>query len=301
MTVDLGTAARFMTAHARRLDRRRFALLTGAGSPDAVIAATEAYRNPDGGYGWGLEPDLRAPESQPGAALHAFEAFADAAPLVTPRARELCDWLATVSLPDGGVPFALPLADSTACAPFWAEADPTVSSLQITAAVTAAAWRVAEYDSAVAAHPWLSAATAFCLGAAERVDAGTHAYELMFALHVLDAVHDHAPAAPALLSRLIALVPPSGTLPVAGGTEDEFLRPLDIAPLLGRPVRAHFDAGVIAADLDRLAATQGAHGGWEPVWDCYSPAARMEWSGYLTVRNLGILLAHGRASRGDSG
>jgi hypothetical protein len=295
MTFNLGAAARFMTAHARLLDRRRFAVLTGEGSPEAVVAATEAYHNPDGGYGWGLEPDLRAPESQPGGALHAFEAFADAAPLTTPRARQLCDWLAAVSLPDGGVPFALPLADPTACAPFWVDADPTVSSLQITAAVTAAAWRVAEHDPAVAAHPWLAAATAFCLEAAGRVDADTHAYELMFALQVLDAVHDLDPAAPALLQRIGALLPPSGTLPVAGGTEDEFLRPLDIAPLPGRPVRAHLDADVVAADLDRLAGSQGAHGGWEPVWDCYSPAARLEWSGYLTARHVRILLANGRA------
>ena len=43
-----------------------------------MLAAVEAYRNPDGGYGWGLEPDLRSRTSQPGGALHALEAFADA-------------------------------------------------------------------------------------------------------------------------------------------------------------------------------------------------------------------------------
>ena len=35
----------------------------------AVLAAVDGYRNPDGGYGWGLEPDLRATESQPGGRL----------------------------------------------------------------------------------------------------------------------------------------------------------------------------------------------------------------------------------------
>ena len=73
-----------MATHARVLDRRRFELLLGTGTP-AVLAAADGYRNADGGYGWGLEPDLPAPESQPGGALHAFEAFADAgAPLRTP-------------------------------------------------------------------------------------------------------------------------------------------------------------------------------------------------------------------------
>ena len=75
--IDLGAAAAFMAGHARILDRRRFQLLLGESDSDAVLAALDGYRNPDGGYGWGLEPDLRSPESQPGAALHAFEVFAD--------------------------------------------------------------------------------------------------------------------------------------------------------------------------------------------------------------------------------
>jgi hypothetical protein len=66
------------------LDRRRFGLLAGEKDASALLAAVEAYRNPDGGYGWGLEPDLRAPESQPGGALHAFEAIDEAA-ATTPR------------------------------------------------------------------------------------------------------------------------------------------------------------------------------------------------------------------------
>src|SRR5688500_18906001 len=100
MTPDITAASRFMTAHARLLDRRRFALPLGDTGPEAVLDALEPYRNPDGGYGWGLEPDLRATESQPGGALHAFEVFEDVAPHTAPRAVELCDWLLGASLPD---------------------------------------------------------------------------------------------------------------------------------------------------------------------------------------------------------
>src|SRR5204863_7567626 len=112
MTIDLAAAASFMATHARTLDRRRFER-DGA----AILAAVDGYRNADGGYGWGLEPDLRAPESQPGGALHALEAFADAAPLVTPHAAELCAWLDSVTLPDGGLPLALSVADPTGLRP----------------------------------------------------------------------------------------------------------------------------------------------------------------------------------------
>src|ERR671925_1579367 len=146
---DLDAARRFMAGHARLLDRRRFELLFDGGDPEPVLDALRAYSNADGGYGHGLEPDLRAPESQPGAAWHAFEVFADVAPVTAPQAAELCDWLDTVALPDGGLPFALPVEDPSGCAPFWANADPEVFSLQITALVAAYANRVAAHDPAV--------------------------------------------------------------------------------------------------------------------------------------------------------
>ena len=88
MTVDLTAAQAFIDTHARLLDRRRYALLGPASDlaadSAAVLAALDAYGNPDGGYGSGLEPDLRSPESQPAAAGHAFEAFAEIAPLTSP-------------------------------------------------------------------------------------------------------------------------------------------------------------------------------------------------------------------------
>ena len=80
MTIDVAAAHDFMATHARVLDRRRFELQNGGTDASAALAALDGYRNPDGGYGWGLEPDLRSPESQPGAALHAFEVFEDIAP-----------------------------------------------------------------------------------------------------------------------------------------------------------------------------------------------------------------------------
>src|SRR5262245_37231523 len=132
MTIDLAAASDFMASNGRALDRRRFEYLFGEGRPEAVLAAVDAYRNRDGGYGWGLEPDLRAVESQPGGALHALEAFAELAPIAAAQAADLCDWLAAVSRPDGGLPFELPISNQTACAPFWAAADATVSSLHIT-------------------------------------------------------------------------------------------------------------------------------------------------------------------------
>lgn len=294
MSHDRSAAASFMAGHARILDRRRFELLEGGGDVAGVLSALDAYRNPDGGYGWGLEPDLRSPESQPGAALHAFEVMAEIAPATTPRAAALCAWLESVTCGDGGLPFALPLGLPAATAPWWAGADPSVSSLQITSVSAAAAHRVAAHDPAVAAHPWLRRATAYCLEAIGALREPPGAYVLAFAVRFLDSVYESYPEAAELLARLGELVPADGRVPVEGGTADEALRPLDFAPYPDRPARELFAPGVIEADLDRLAAEQHEDGGWTVDYARISPAGALEWRGAITVWALDVLRRNGR-------
>jgi hypothetical protein len=287
MSVDLRRAAAFLAGHGRVLDRRRFELLTGEGDARAVLAAVDGYRNADGGYGWGLEPDLRAGESQPAGALHAFEVFAEVAPVTTPRAEELCDWLEKATLPDGGLPFALPVRDPTGCAPFWARADPKVSTLQSTAFAAGMAHRVAKHDPAVKGHPWLAKATRYCLESIAAMEKQPHAIELAFAVKFLDALQ--GPEAAELLTRLGRFVPADGLVPVAGGSEGETLRALDFGPAEGL-----LDEGVIQQELDRLERQQQDDGGWTVDFASYSPAAALEWRGYATVQAVATLREAGR-------
>lgn len=294
MSIDLPAATAFMAGHARVLDRRRFALLLDDGPSDATVtgalAALDAYRNADGGYGWGLEPDLRAPESQPGAALHAFEVLEEIGPATSPRGAALCDWLETVTLPDGGLPFALPLSTDAATAPWWAGADTTTSSLQITAITAAMAHRVGRHDPAVRDHPWLARATAYCRDAIRALDTQPHAYVLSFAVTFADALRDGD-----LLAHLAPYVPDTGELPVAGGTDDERLRPLDLSPLPGLPSRALLADGVIERDLDRLQRGQHEDGGWSVDYARISPAGALEWRGAVTHAAVDLLRRNGRA------
>jgi hypothetical protein len=297
VNVDLSRAASFLAGHGRLLDRRRFELLLGETGPDAALAALDGYRNDDGGYGWGLEPDLRAPESQPGGALHAFEVFEDVAPTTTPRAIELCDWLDSVTLPDGGLPFALPVADASACAPFWAEADHTSSTLHSTAFCAGAALRVAAHDPAVAAHPWLARATRYCFDAIGALDSAPHAIALSFAVRFLDAAFERYPEAPPLLARLAPFVPEDGRVPVQGGSEGETMRALNFASVPGSPASTLLRAEVMDAELDELATQQQDDGGWTVDFASYSPAAALEWRGYVTVGAVLTLKRAGRLTR----
>jgi hypothetical protein len=297
--VDLSSARSFLASHGRVLDRHRLDLALGDRLAAArVLGALEGYRNPDGGYGWGLEPDLRDRTSQPAGALHAFEAMADAAARGTTstRAIELADWCAGTALGDGALPFALPLDDATACAPFWADADPATSSLQITAAVVAQAQRLARHQAAVADHHWVHEATSWCVDQAASVDERTHAIELMFVFHLLDLVAGDDAAAATQLDRLAALVPVDGRLPVAGGAPDEALFLLDLAPWPETPLRGLLAPARVLDDLDRLEAVRTSEGGWEQDFQAYSPAAGAEWKGYRTVMAVQVLVAAGRTS-----
>jgi hypothetical protein len=195
------------------------------------------------------------------------------------------------------LPFVLPLSSQAGTAPWFAGADSTVSSLQITAAVVVAALAAARHDQAVAGHPWLDRAVRYCLAWCEAIDGRPSAYELAFAALLLDAVHHTRPDAGSLLKRLGSFIPANGTVHVEGGTAEEFLRPLDFAPIPGTPARALFAQQVIDKDLDRLAGMQEQDGGWTVDYAKISPAGVLEWRGYATVHAIQILRSNGRPQR----
>lgn len=293
--IDLDAARTFMTTHARVLDRRRFALLFDGEPPDGALGALAGYANADGGYSWGLEPDLRAPASQIGGALHAFEVIGEASPVTTPAAAALADWLESVTCEDGGLPFATAGAQGEGTAPFWAAADPAESSLHMTTAVLSKALVVADSDPVVAAHPWLATATDYAWRSIEALEPGGPALELRYCLEFLDAMAARRPEAAEHIARLMSVIPASGVKLVEGGAADEAMRATDWSPLPGRPTRDHLADGVIDDHLAELATGQRDDGGWDVDFGNFSPAAELEWRGYRTVAVLELLRTNGRA------
>jgi len=290
VSIDLDAAKAFMAGHARALDRHRLSLLLGEGDAAGPLAALGAYRNPDGGFGWGLEPDLRSASSQPVGAMHAMEVFAECGPSATSRqAVELCDWLQRRTLADGGLPLALPVDDPAGSSPIWTSADPSVSTLQMTSQVAAHAHRLARHQPEVARHPWLAAATRYCLEAIRRMDRVPQAHELMFSIAFLDAAAPRLPEADQLLDHLGRHVPDDGVLRVQGGAADEALRPTQLSPWPELPSRRLFSDDVIDADLQRLARLQQRDGGWTIDFEPASAAGALEWRGYATVQAIAIL------------
>ncbi|MCL5130594.1 hypothetical protein [Algibacter sp. L4_22] len=63
----------FILTNARMIERRSFEFHFENGTTEGVFHAVYAYRNSDGGFGHGMEPDTASPESQPLFSIMALE------------------------------------------------------------------------------------------------------------------------------------------------------------------------------------------------------------------------------------
>ena len=153
---DFDAAATFIAGHARVVDRRRFGRLFGEGPAGPVRDAVAAYRNDDGGFGHGLEPDCRAPGSQPPAVEMALRIMDEADAWDDALVRGACDWLASVAPAEGGAAFVeagpQALADWPH-APWWVPEEGHPASLVPTGLIAGTLHRRG------ASHPWLDRAT----------------------------------------------------------------------------------------------------------------------------------------------
>lgn len=285
MPVDIDAAERFVLANARLLDRHRLAVLLHGAPVAPVLDALRAYRNPDGGFGHALEPDVRAPESEPASTLHALGVLAGIGALADPMVSAAAAWVATIAEPDGGVPFVLPTAAASPHAPFLTM-PPARGGSFLTFALAGALWEAGSDE------PWLTRATEWCWAKLEGPDE-LDAYGVKFALDFLDTVPDQ-PRAEAAVERLRPHLGADGSIPVRGGAEDERLTPLTLSERPGGRSRALFTEDQIEADLDRLERGQQDDGGWTFDWLGWSPGQSVETRGIVTLLALTKLRAHGR-------
>jgi hypothetical protein len=283
MTVDLASAEQFVLANARLLDRHRLAALLAGAPAAAVLEALLAYRNFDGGFGNALEPDVRAPESEPTSTLHALEVLAEIHALGDPMVADAAAWIGSIADPDGGLPFVLSTAAAHPHAPWMV---PSGGGSHLTFAIAGRLWE------AGSSEPWLRRATEWCWAKLQRPEE-LSAYWVKFSLDFLDNVPEPARAG-AVIETLRPLLGADGSMLVPGGTENERLTPLMLAPRPGGRSRALFAEEQIEANLDQLEQAQQDDGGWTFDWLAWSPGQSVEWRGAVTLRALATLQVHGR-------
>ena len=284
---DFDAAAGFLAAHARVLDRRVFQRLFQGAPAGPVRDAVAAYRNADGGFGHGIEPDCRTPASQPAAVEMALQLLDVADEWDERLVRDACDWLVRVAPAEGGATFVEPTVSQGPHAPWWVPAEGRPVSLIQTGQIAGVLY------ARGFAHPWLDGATeVMWRGIEQLTEPG--GYEMFGVLAFLQHVPDRSRAADSL-GRAGPLLFDRGLVALGPQAAGEVHTPLDFAPLPDSVARALFDEATIEAHLDHLAGAQREDGGWMFNWPSWSAAAEADWRGFLTVDALRILRANGRA------
>ena len=285
-TPNLSKATDFIWRTARLLEQRRFAYLFLDGQRQAVLEALRPYQNPDGGFGNGLEPDIRGPVSQPVPTWMALCILDEAGAFADPLVTRACDYLLTITTPDGGVPFVLPSVRDYPRAPWWETGDQPPASLNPTAAIAGLLHKHR------VEHPWLTAATEYCWRKLDEMER-TDPYEMRAVLPFLDFVSDRqraenvfARVGPKILEqKLVALTPT---------TQNDTHNPLNFAPRPQSLASRLFSDEVIETHVDALASAQQEDGGWQFNWLAWNPASALEWRGVVTTEAVVTLRAYGR-------
>ncbi|NLV92767.1 MAG: hypothetical protein GX030_10310 [Firmicutes bacterium] len=113
-------AGRWVKRNARPLEAARWEYVFAGGTRERVLEMLEAYQNPDGGFGHGIEPDFWLPASSPMSSWAAARILleVEAGP-DTPMVQALVDYLCRVQDPTGLWPAVLPENNHFPHAPWW--------------------------------------------------------------------------------------------------------------------------------------------------------------------------------------
>jgi hypothetical protein len=293
---DFDAAAAFIAANARIIDRRRFGRLFGHDDAEQPVRdAVAAYRNEDGGFGHALEPDCRAPGSQPLATEMALRIMDETGAWDDALVRGACDWLAAVAPAEGGAAFVEGTLSGWPHAPWW------VPEQGHPASVVATGLIAGTLHARGVSHPWLDRAdelmwarigTLAEQGGKQMQSGPGGGYEMFGMLGFLQHVPERDRARQAF-GRIGPLIIDRDLVALDPEAPGEVHSPLAFAPQPDSLARELFDDATIKTHLDHLAQAQRDDGGWTFNWLAWSPAAERDWRGFLTVDALRVLRANG--------
>ncbi len=279
--MDIFEAAReFVRAEARVVERRLFATVFEGGDPAGVVDALRGYQNSDGGFGHGLEPDKRCPDSVALDVETAFDILLAAGARDDEMVRRACDWLQSVATPEGAVSLTSPVIEGYPRAEHVAEWT-YVPGLNPTAGLVGRLYALG------VEHPWRDQAEAWCLDAlAKGFPDDAHAmHESMIFL-------EHSGERD--LTKVREWLPKLSHYRADASDPSYGVTPLQFASTPDSPWRELFTEEQLQGHLDRLVADQQDDGGWAITWEPPSKAATLEYRGILTVHALLTLKAYGR-------
>lgn len=282
----------FILTNARMIERRLFQFYFEDRDSKGVFHALYAYRNKDGGFGHGMEPDTASPESQPLFSVMALETLDQVGYLSKDQIRnDFLPYFISITTEKGGIPWMLqpkseyPSSDHFKTVKEWAALSTTAPLLGI----------LLKYGIDT---PWIENAEKFVWSEFERIKE-KHVFCYLCVprwLNFLEQTQDKLQANQ-VLNNLKDWVLTPGVL--CNNRADKgwglYGKPhrLNYAPSPNSLANAWFDKTAIDADLTQLIKTQKNDGRWD-TWYGISDGTKLEWAGMQTLWSLKTLKEYGR-------
>lgn len=287
----LAKAKKFIYSNARLLDRRRFEYFFEGGSKEAVISALAAYQNDDGGFGNALEPDIRCPHSQPVPTEVALAIMDEIECFDRKMIQGIVQYLRKITVQDGGFPLAFRELNDYPHAPWWTVKEDETASMNPTGSIIGLLLKqnvVTDYRN----EEWHQKTLQYLWDYMEHEQPGDY-HDCMHWIVFLEHAPDRSRAERILETKVNPWLEKVGTIernPEAAGYVHKVL---DWAPTRDSYAAKFISEEDFQIHLSHLVQSQEEDGGWPISWPEVSPAALMEWRGWITVDRLITLKSFG--------
>ena len=282
----------FILTNARMIERRLYQLHFENDGPEGVFHAVYAYRNADGGFGHGMEPDTASPESQPLFGIMALESLEEAGLLNAERlTKDFMPYFEGLTTEKGGIPWMMqptsdyPCEDHFKTVKEWAALSTTAPLLGL----------LEKYNVNI---PWMEKAEAFIWSEIDRIKE-RHVFchlcvprRLVFLQHTRNRAR-----AEAALDDLKKWILADGV--ICQDKSDEgwglYGKPhsLYYAPSPDSLLHSIFTQEQLDGDLNELIRRQKEDGRWD-TWYGLSEGMKLEWAGIQTLWTLKTLRDYDR-------
>ena len=297
-------AIEFVKDQGRDLDRALLAHHIEAGSADDVLAALASFQNDDGGFGHGLEPDLRTPASSVIATTVAFQNFRSLrVPADHPMVRRGIEYLLeTYDVSRQVWPIIPPEVEDAPHAPWWdyAGSEAGFGGFLVNPRVEIVGY-LHDYCGIVPTD-LLDTLTTAVFEHLESLPDEVEMHDTICFVSLAETASLPQPYRDRIWAKL-AKAAKHGVARKPEELAGYVLRPLYLASSPDSPLAAEL-ADEVAMNLDFEIEQQGEDGAWSPSfsWGDQHPEAweiaKREWQARMTLKNLRVLRDFGRIETG---
>ena len=285
----------FILTNARMIERRLFEFHFENDGPEGVFHAIYAYRNSDGGFGHGMEPDTASPESQPLFSIMALETLDEVGYLTKEIIlNDFMPYFESITTEKGGIPWMFRPKSTYPCEEHfktvkeWAALSTTAPLLGI----------LEKYEVDI---PWMKKGEQFVWSEFERIqDKHVFCYLCVPRWLMFLKYTKNQDKAKRTINKLKNWILADGVI-CQDKSDDgwglyEKPHSLNYAQSSESILYSLFTKGTIESDLKELINRQKNDGRWD-TWYGISEGTKLEWAGIQTLWALKVLKNYGRIEK----